>query len=150
SEATATVLAIFLGGLSLGYQLFGRVTRGLVARAEQRGSAPRLLRFYGGVEAGIGAYVMLFPTLFEGVRRLSYSVPHGVGGLGFAVDVALAAVLIGPPSVLMGGTIPVLTQALARSLADATRIHAFIYAFNTIGAFAGALAAGFYLVPQLG
>jgi spermidine synthase len=150
SEATATVLAIFLGGLSLGYQIFGRVTRRLVARAEERGTPPRLLLFYGALEAGIGAYVIVFPTLFEGIRALSYAFPHGVGGLGFAIDVALSALLIGPPSVLMGGTIPVLTQALARSLADATRFHAFVYAFNTFGAFVGALAAGFYLVPRLG
>jgi spermidine synthase len=150
SEATATVLAIFLGGLSLGYQVFGRITRRLVERAAQKRSPPRLLLFYGGLEAGIGVYVLLFPTLFESVRALSYAFPHGVSGLGFAVDVALSAVLIGPPSILMGGTIPVLTQALARSLADATRFHAFVYAFNTFGAFVGALAAGFYLVPQLG
>ena len=150
SEATATVLAIFLGGLSLGYTLFGRVTRRLVARAEERGTPPRLLLFYGGVEAGIGVYVIVFPTLFEGIRALSYSIPHGAAGLGFVLDVALSAALIGPPSVLMGGTIPVLTQALARSLADATRFHAFVYAFNTLGAFVGALAAGFYLVPHLG
>ena len=31
---------------------------------------------------------------------------------------------------------------LARTLQDATRIHAFVYAFNTVGAFCGALAAG--------
>jgi spermidine synthase len=150
SEATATVLAIFLGGLSLGYQIFGRVTRRLVERAERQGAPPRLLLFYGGLEAGIGVYVMLFPTLFESVRAISYAFPHGAAGFGFAVDVALSAALIGPPSVLMGGTIPVLTQALARSLADATRFHAFVYAFNTFGAFIGALAAGFYLVPRLG
>jgi spermidine synthase len=150
SEATATVLAIFLGGLSVGYQLFGWATRRLVVRAEQRGSPPRLLLFYGALEAGIGVYVMLFPTLFEWVRALSYAFPHGAAGFGFAIDVVLSAVLIGPPSVLMGGTIPVLTQALARSLADATRFHAFVYAFNTFGAFVGALAAGFYLVPRLG
>jgi spermidine synthase len=150
SEATATVLAIFLGGLSLGYQLFGRVTRRLVSSAEQRGTPPRLLLFYGGLEAGIGVYVILFPTLFEAIRAISYAFPHGASGLGFAVDVALSALLIGPPSILMGGTIPVLTQALARSLADATRFHAFVYGFNTSGAFVGALAAGFYLVPHLG
>jgi len=66
------------------------------------------------------------------------------------IDVLLSALLIGPASVLMGGTIPILTQALARSLDDATRFHAFVYAFNTVGAFVGALAAGFYLVPRLG
>jgi hypothetical protein len=33
SEATAAVLGLFLGGLALGYALFGRVTRRRVARA---------------------------------------------------------------------------------------------------------------------
>jgi spermidine synthase len=51
---------------------------------------------------------------------------------------------------LMGATIPILTQALARDLADATRIHALIYAANTAGAFAGALATGFVLIRWLG
>jgi predicted membrane-bound spermidine synthase len=150
SEATAAVLAIFLGGLSLGYWLFGLVTRRFVLRSETRGAAPRLFLLYGAIEASIGVYVIAFPWLFQGVQILSFSIPHGPAGVGFAIDVLLSALLIGPASVLMGGTIPILTQALARSLADATRFHAFVYAFNTAGAFAGALAAGFYLVPVLG
>jgi spermidine synthase len=150
SEATAAVLGIFLGGLALGYWLFGLVTHRVVARAEAAGKLPRLLLLYGVIEAGIGLYVLAFPWLFRGIQEFSYSIPHGAGGIGFAIDVLLAVVLIGPASVLMGGTIPILTQSLARSLADATRFHAFVYAFNTAGAFAGALAAGFYLVPQLG
>lgn len=153
SEATAAVLGIFLGGLSVGYWLFGRVTRRVVERAANAGRPPRLLSVYGLLEAGIGVYVIAFPWLFEGVQALSYSLPSfggETGGVGFAIDVLLSALLIGPASVLMGGTIPMLTQALARSLDDATRFHAFVYAFNTAGAFAGALAAGFYLVPVLG
>jgi spermidine synthase len=150
SEATAAVLAIFLGGLSVGYWLFGYVTRRLVEKAAASGRPPRLLLVYGIIEASIGAYVLAFPWLFRGVQALSYSIPHGAAGVGFAIDVFLAALLIGPASVLMGGTIPILTQGLARNLEDATRFHAFVYAFNTAGAFVGALAAGFYLVPQLG
>jgi len=150
SEATAAVLALFLGGLSLGYALFGRVTLRVLARAAERGTPPRLLLLYGCVEAGIGAHALLFPLLFRAVRALSFAIPHRAGGAGFALDVSLAALLILPPTILMGGTIPILTQALARGLADATRIHAFVYAFNTIGAFAGALAAAFWLIPWLG
>ena len=150
SEATAAVLAIFLGGLSVGYWLFGKLTRRIVERALDAGVPPRLLLVYGAVEAGIGIYVIAFPWLFKGVQALSYAIPHGPAGTGFAIDVFLAALLIGPASILMGGTIPILTQGLARSLEDATRFHAFVYAFNTIGAFGGALAAGFYLVPRLG
>lgn len=150
SEATAAVLAIYLGGLSLGYALFGRVTGVLVRRAAARGEAPPLALTYGVVEAAIGVYAFLFPWLFGVVQDLSYRLHVPSPGLAFAVDVLFAALLIGPPTVLMGGTIPMLTQALSRSLADATRLHALVYAFNTAGAFLGALAAAFWLVPALG
>jgi spermidine synthase len=150
SEATAAVLAIFLGGLSLGYALFGRVSLRLVGRAKREGRAPRLLLVYGVVEVAIGVYAWFFPLAFAAAQTLSLWLPLGGAGPAFAFDVLLAALLIGPPAVLMGGTIPILTQALARNLADATRFHAFVYAFNTAGAFAGALAAGFWLVPALG
>jgi predicted membrane-bound spermidine synthase len=139
SEATAAVLGLFLGGLALGYALFGALSRRLMDRAHAGGTAPRLLLVYGGVEAAIGVYALLFPALFRGAQTLSFALPALPDGAGFALDLGLAALLIVPPTVLMGGTIPLLTQALARSLADATRFHAFVYAFNTAGAFAGAL-----------
>lgn len=151
SEATAAVLAIFLGGLAAGYSVFGATTARFVARARARGEAPRLLRLYGMVESGIGAWAMLFPLLFGVAQAVSFRFPAGELHIaGFAFDVFLTILLLGPPTVLMGGTIPILTQALAQDLDDATRVHAWIYAFNTVGAFAGALAGGFVLVPRLG
>ena len=149
-EATAAVLAIFLGGLSLGYALFGRISRWLVERSRQRSRGARLLYFYALVEAGIGLYALLFPTLFGVFQQISLFVPHGNAGLGFAFDVGLSALLIGPPTVLMGGTIPILTLALAGDLEHATRVHSWVYGLNTTGAFVGALAGGFFLVPWLG
>jgi predicted membrane-bound spermidine synthase len=150
AEATASVLGIFLGGLSLGYWVFGRVTGRIINRALERGRTPRLLFGYGVVEASIGAWVLLFPFFFDGVQALSLFLLHGGGGVGFAADVRLCVLLIGPPTVLMGGTIPFLTQALPRSLDDATRTHALVYGCNTAGAFVGALCAGFVLIPRLG
>lgn len=150
SEATAAVLAIYLGGLSLGYAVFGRVTGALVRRAAARGEPPPLALTYGIVEAAIGVWAWAFPWLFGVVQDLSYRLHVPSPGLAFALDVLFAALLIGPPTVMMGGTIPMLTQALSRSLADATRLHALVYAFNTAGAFLGALAAAFWLVPALG
>jgi spermidine synthase len=147
ASATAAVLGIFLGGLSAGYALFGAVSRRVGRRPERR--AVRLLRLYGGVELGIGVWAFLFPHLFGAADAFSTAV-GGPGAAGFALDVALTALLIGPPTVLMGGTIPLLTQALARDLDESTRIHARIYAANTAGAFLGALAGGFLLVPWLG
>jgi spermidine synthase len=150
SEATAAVLGIFLGGLSLGYLLFGSVVSRVVQAAELTGRPPRLLLLYGAVEGSIGAWALLFPLLFAGVTALSHALHPGSDALAFALDVILTALLIGPPTIMMGATIPILTQGLARGLHDATRFHAFVYGFNTAGAFAGALAAGFWLVPLLG
>ena len=150
AEATATVLAIFLGGLSTGYALFGRATRRLSARAQRRARPPGLLATYGGVEIGIGAWGLLFPWLFGLVQRVSLAVPHASEGLGFLFDVALTVALLGPPTVLMGATIPMLTLALSGSVAASTRVHAQVYGLNTAGAFCGALAAAFFLVPRLG
>lgn len=149
-EATAAVLAIFLGGLSCGYALFGWVTRRVLERARQRGRRPRLLSFYARVEAGIGVYALAFPILFGVVQKISLLGPLDHDALGFAFDIGLSALLIGPPAVLMGGTIPILTLALAGDIERATRVHAWIYGANTLGAFAGALAGGFWLVPLLG
>jgi len=149
-EATAAVLGLFLGGLAGGYALFGAVTRARVAAAAERGRPPRLLALYGAIEVGIGVFALLFPWLFAAVRALSVRLPELPQGLGFALDVGLAALLLLPPTLLMGGTIPILTQGLARSTADATRIHARVYGINTAGAIAGALLAGFWLIAALG
>lgn len=150
SEATAAVLAIFLGGLSLGYSAFGRVSSRITHRTGVAGAGRRLLLVYGAVEVGIGAWAIAWPHLFAASRVLSVAVPLHGEAASFAFDLLLTVLLIGPPTVLMGGTIPLLTQALAHDLRDATRFHAFVYGFNTLGAFAGAVAAGFYLIPALG
>jgi len=149
AEATAAVLGIFLGGLSVGYALFGRLTRRVVERAQTRGDAPRLLYIYALVEAGIGLYALLFPWIFGLAQKLSLVGPTGTG-TAFAFDVGLSTLLLGPPTVLMGGTIPILTLVLAGNLERATRVHAWVYGSNTAGAFAGALAGGFVLIPVLG
>ena len=150
SEATAAVLGIFLGGLSYGYLLFGRVSRRLVETAPAGQGRARVVYAYGLVEAAIGVYALLFPAAFSLGRSLSLALPTGAGELAFALDVAITALLIGPPTILMGGTIPLLTQGLSVGLGDATRFHSWVYAFNTTGAFAGALCAGFLLIPAWG
>jgi len=109
-----------------------------------------LFRLYALVEAGIGLYALAFPWLFQLGQTISFAIPHSAAGAGFAFDVLLVALLVGPPTVLMGGTIPILTQALSTNLDDATRFHALVYGSNTAGAFAGAVVGTFVLVPVLG
>jgi predicted membrane-bound spermidine synthase len=147
SAATAAVLALFLGGMSVGYVAFGRLSERLAASPEP---VRRLLAAYGVAEICIGLHALAFVPLLETARHVSLLLPALTGPLAFTFDVGLAALVVLPGAVLMGGTIPCLTQALSRGRDDATRIHAQIYGWNTVGAFAGALAAGFWLVDALG
>lgn len=151
AEATAIVLGLFLGGLSYGYRLFGNISLKMTAAGTPgRPAAPRLLLVYGVIEVCIGLYAIAFPLLFCAVHAISTALANTPESIAFPIDVLLAALLILPPAMLMGGTIPFLTQALSTSLADATRFHAFVYGFNTVGAFLGAISAGFVLIPALG
>src|SRR5262245_39205954 len=94
-EATAAVLALFLGGLAAGYAIFGRLTRRLVARSRRTGAPARLLLTYALVEAGIGVYALLFPGLFGVAQRISLLVPKEHQILALSFDVVFCAFCIG-------------------------------------------------------
>src|SRR5262245_49411922 len=100
--AAAIVLAAVMAGLGLGAALFGR-----------RSAAARdLVRLYGWLEIGVGASAALTQALLEVLPRLL-----GTSAERLSLDpVAIVAILIFllPPSVLMGGTLPVLAQAVTR------------------------------------
>lgn len=138
--ATALLLAIFLGGLSSGYALWGR-------RSRQERS---LARSYGWLEATIGLWALLFPLLF-GVVEPTFNriAPASMSGHLLLSTVA-AILLIGPPTICMGATVPILTRLLATDAQGAGRTHAALYAVNTLGAVVGALLAGFVLIERLG
>ncbi len=140
SIATAIILATFLGGLSLGYFLCGQMT----VRARNP------FRSYALLEGVIGLWCLAFPWIFELVERLvqgwSFAPPLWI----IVQGLLCCTLLIGVPTMCMGGTIPFLTIGLSRTLGEATRVHARVYAVNTAGAFVGTLLAGFYLIPVFG
>src|SRR5262245_28611365 len=75
SEAAAAVIGLFLGGLAIGYALFGALTRRLLDRSVRNARPARLLAVYGGVEAAIGLYALAFPWLFALARAVSPHLP---------------------------------------------------------------------------
>lgn len=142
TAATATLLAVFMGGLALGSWAFGR-------------RAPRLSRpamTYGLLEAGIGLFALGTPLLFEAVQR-GYVFAYrnfGAGpGVLLLVRVALAAAALLVPTVLMGGTFPVLSRLVERMESPGRR-SARLYAANTTGAVAGVALAGLLFIPGFG
>ncbi len=146
SAATAQmlVLALFMGGLSVGALVIGRrmerVTRPIVV--------------YGAIEGVIGAYALLFPYLQSLATRLCYDVvfPALGGGPGVtAVKWGVSALLVFPPCVLLGMTFPLMSVGiLRRAPGRSGEILSLLYFTNSAGAALGALLSGFVLIPRFG
>ena len=141
--AVSTVLTVFMGGLALGSHLGGRL-------------APRLQRpilAFAALEVWVGLYGLAVPTLLAQLPALQLGLAPvlGDGRWGWAlVRFGLSALVLLPPTVAMGATLPILAQATVGREGSLAEITGRLYAANTFGAVAGALACGFHLVPVLG
>lgn len=138
ARSISLVVAIFLLGLAAGYRGFGNRTAMITGRRS-------LFRLAGAAEIGIAFWGLLFPVLLEGARALLLQLPDLL-----LSDALLTVLLVGPPTFLMGATIPVLTAALPDRADQVADAHARIYGVNTVGACAGALLGGLWLVHALG
>ena len=142
-QAQTVVLAVFMGGLALGNRLFGQ-------RAD---AATNPLALYGKLEIAIGLYAFVFHLLHSGADKVFISVgtpllesPAALLALKAVLSVGL---LLGP-TILMGGTLPLIAAWLNRRGTDAGRLSARFYSVNSLGAVCGAWLAGFVLVPAMG
>ncbi|MEW5849446.1 MAG: fused MFS/spermidine synthase [Myxococcota bacterium] len=143
TAASAAVLAIFMGGLGLGSALLGR-------KADGR---ERPLMFYANLELGIAASAAVTPLLVD-LTRSAYVALGGTVALGMflgtVVRLALSALVLLLPTVLMGGTLPAAAKA-AESHDDNARRHlSLLYACNTLGAVTGATLSTFVLLEVFG
>ena len=140
--AAATLIAVFLGGLGLGAFLFSRPI-----------PASRLLLVYAIVEALIGGIGAFSPNAFELLNRAyvaAFPMVHGSAFLTTLMRGALAGAFLLPPTILMGGTLPLLVRWFAGDeKGNGTAVSA-LYAVNTFGATAGVALAGFVLIPRYG
>ena len=143
TEATATTLVVFFLGLALGGWLLGR--RAATMRAPWRA--------FGVLEILAGLAALLLPTLLPLYRQVFaglYAAHGSATALVLAAKIGLAAVVLLPSAVCMGGTLPVLAEAATRRGAGLARAGMLLYALNTLGAMAGAALAGFVLPRVLG
>jgi spermidine synthase len=139
--AVAIVLAAFMGGLALGSRFFG-------SRVD-RSTAPLL--FYARLETAIAVLGILVLPAAAALTRLYIGT---VGALpesaALAPRLLVAAILLLPPTFLMGGTLPAAAGFLVRSDRRVGSGVGAVYAANTGGAVLGALVAGFVLIQGLG
>ncbi|MFA5028540.1 MAG: fused MFS/spermidine synthase, partial [Candidatus Methylomirabilota bacterium] len=143
THAIATVLSAFMAGLAAGSYLFGRLP---LARHQA-------LLAYGLLEAGVGLYGLIIPSLFALTQRI-YSAIYGLSDVSFAAFTLLLFLLcftvILFPTALMGATLPMLSRFCVSELTSLGRRLGDLYAVNTLGAVVGCALAGFALIPGLG
>ena len=153
--AASTVLAAFMGGLALGAWIAGRLRVG------------GALQTYAALEIVIATSAIALPAVVAwSAPALAWAYADGTAPVRFGlVRVALSLTWLLIPSAAMGATFPLAAQWFAarvrrtdnkasergaNATSDAAADVGALYAANSAGAAAGALAAGFWLIPALG
>lgn len=140
-HAISTVVAAFLCGLALGAWKLG-------AWLSRPADAPRR---YAWLEFGIAAFGLVSVPVVRSLDPMVGAMYHALGDGGPAFVLARFAMvflLLLPPTLLMGATLPVLVEHFEGALVGPALAR--LYALNTTGAVAGSLLGGFALVPGIG
>lgn len=137
--AVSLVVAAFLGGLAAGNALAGQLSLKVV----------HPLRGYAIAEALAGVLALgvtlLLPRLASALGALGLP-----GGGPVAARLAVVALLMAPPTVVMGASLPLLASWVGKTFAAAGIEVGRLYTVNTLGAAAGCALAGFFLIGAVG
>ena len=134
SVSLGVLLGTFMGGMCLGSLLLPR----FVSRRHHP------LKVYAFLEFGIGAIGILVLLLMPLATYL-YTAWGGYGLTGFLLRGVVAAVLLLPPTLLMGATLPAVSRWVETTPTGVSWLG-FFYGGNIAGAVVGCLLAGFYLL----
>ena len=142
--AASAVLAAFMGGLAAG--------AGAAGRTAGRLSPSKAVKVYAALEIAIAILALLMPFALIAVRPLlAASYADGAGGGTFALlRLVISVGLLCVPAACMGATFPIASRWMVRMASTAAQDAGALYAANTLGAAAGAILAGFALIPALG
>jgi spermidine synthase len=142
--AQTLVLAIFMGGMAIG--------SALASRGSTRFKQPILA--YAAVELLIGVLALSFDREFRAVIHWSFDlvIPALSSGASLqAFKWSVASLLLLPQSVLLGMTFPLIGAGLIRSNPGRSgELLGLLYFSNCLGATAGVLTSGFYLIAKFG
>lgn len=136
AESSGVVLASFMAGLAIGGMVLGRIAD----------RVKRLFLFFGILEGLIGVCGLLSPFGFGIVSALLFS--GGMPSLGMKITLSVIYMIV--PCFLIGGTLPVLSRFCLGEGRNYGLAAGGLYATNTLGAAAGAVATGFWFLEHLG
>ena len=142
--AQTLVLAIYMGGMSLGAWL--------AARYSERIKNPLL--FYAGAELIIGLFAFGFHSVFVGSTDFLYQSLLPAVDSAFLITTikwGLATSLIVVQAILLGTTFPFMSTAVIRTdQSKSGHSLGMLYFTNSGGAAIGVLVSGLYLIPNSG
>ncbi len=133
-ESVTLIVTAFMLGLGLGSLAGGALS------TSRRVPLPLL---FGAVELGIGAFGFVSMPLFAWIA----SETTTAAGLSIGL-IAFVAVLV--PTLLMGGTLPILVASLVGDGGNVGRSVGLLYFVNTLGSALGSLAAALWVLGALG
>jgi spermidine synthase len=141
-HAFGVMVASFLTGIALGGFIGATLARTREAAVHALAGALML-----AAAAAAVAYLQL-DRLMPGVGGLMQN-GRDLGFVHVPWNAVFSGLLLLPMTVAIGMTYPLAVRILARDADDAAPASARVYAWNTVGAIVGSLAAGFVLIPAL-
>jgi len=129
-------VSAFFTGLAAGSAVFGRIA--------DRWMNPLLL--YCLIETGVALTGVATTILLAHAAEPFVVIQAHTGILAWA----LPFLLVGVPALLMGGTLPIAVRSLITGSRHVAQTGGWVYAANTSGAIAGALASCFIFLPYFG
>ncbi|MBW7876504.1 MAG: fused MFS/spermidine synthase, partial [Candidatus Cloacimonetes bacterium] len=143
----AAILCVFMTGLALGSQLLGKVSDRL----------PCSLKFYCGLEIGIGLYtILLYEPLMMAAGQFYQTLAAQIllqsdsTFVLIPLRILLAASVLLPPAIAMGATFPAVLRYATEFKQQIGQKAASLYAWNALGAASGSLVMAFLVIPTLG
>ena len=133
-ESVTLVVTAFMLGLGLGSLAGGVLSR--------RG-ADGLLLWFAAIELGIGIFGVVSLDLFARVGEATLGAPPLVTGLA-------TFLLLLPPTLMMGSTLPLLVTFAVRRSRNVGRSVGLLYFVNTLGSAVAAFATVLFLMRALG
>lgn len=136
----STVLAVFFGGLALGAWIGGRWA--------PRFARPAKMYAFLEIATGVAGFFLYF--LLSNLGSLFAAIDPGPNIVGALVRFLVSLPILILPTLMMGATLPFVTRAMVVADEEVGEGTALIYGINTLGAFLGAYATTFHLLPALG
>ena len=141
--AFSAILAIYLFGLALGAAAAHRALRRTRSPVVLFGVLQAALA--GSVAGGLHALQRLPHWQTAAIAASEGSVPRLL-----AAESLIAAVLLLPPTLLLGALFPAAVAIRRGTGEDASRATGAVYSANTMGSIAGSLFTAYFLIPRFG